>query len=124
MSDTVAQSAQRVSVTLDGGVADVRMNRPEKRNALDPAMFAALVAAGERLMTEPGVRAVVLSGEGPDFCAGLDFASFQAMQSGDRASAAPQRPPSGGPTKVAGQRAVRMARMSADAISSVRPIRE
>ena len=73
MSDTVAHSAQRVSVTLDGGVADVRMNRPEKRNALDPAMFAALVAAGERLKTEPGVRVVVLSGEGPDFCAGLDF---------------------------------------------------
>ena len=64
---------QRVSVTITDGVADVRLTRPEKRNALDGAMFAGLVAAGERLKAEPGVRAVVLSGEGPDFCAGLDF---------------------------------------------------
>ena len=121
MSDTATQTAQRVSVTLDGGVADVRMNRPEKRNALDPAMFAALVATGERLMTEPGVRVVVLSGEGPDFCAGLDFASFQAMQSGDRASSAAQRPPSGGPTKVAGQRAAYVwAELPVPVIAAVR----
>ena len=105
MSDTTTDTAERVTVTLAGGVADVRLNRPEKRNALDPAMFEALVAAGERLKTQPGLRAVVLSGEGPDFCAGLDFVSFQAMASGDRFSSAAQRPPSGGPTKVAGQRA-------------------
>jgi enoyl-CoA hydratase/carnithine racemase len=73
MSDTTTDTAERVTVTLADGVADVRLNRPEKRNALDPAMFEALVAAGERLKTQPGLRAVVLSGEGPDFCAGLDF---------------------------------------------------
>ena len=50
-----------VSVTITGGVADVRLTRPDKRNALDPAMFAALIAAGERLKGEAGVRAVVLS---------------------------------------------------------------
>jgi enoyl-CoA hydratase/carnithine racemase len=81
------------------------LNRPEKRNALDPAMFAALVAAGERLMTQPRLRAVVLSGEGPDFCAGLDFASFQEMRDDSRVSAVTQLPPSGGPTRVAGQQA-------------------
>ena len=59
-------SEQRVSVTITDGVADVRLTRPEKRNALDGAMFAGLVAAGERLKTEPRVRAVVLSGEGPE----------------------------------------------------------
>jgi enoyl-CoA hydratase/carnithine racemase len=47
-------------------------------------MFDGLVAAGERLSSEPGLRAVVLSGEGRAFCAGLDFASFAAMaESGD-----------------------------------------
>jgi enoyl-CoA hydratase/carnithine racemase len=69
----------RVTVTIDHGVADVRLNRPDKRNALDPAMFAAIAEAGERLKTEDGLRAVVLSGEGASFCAGLDFGSFQAM---------------------------------------------
>jgi enoyl-CoA hydratase/carnithine racemase len=71
--------SDRVTITLDGGVADVRLNRPEKLNALDPAMFAAIADAGESLKSEPSLRAVVLSGEGRSFCAGLDFASFQAM---------------------------------------------
>ena len=105
MSDTTADAGERVTVRLDGGVADVRLNRPEKRNAIDPAMFAALVRTGERLKTEPGLRAVVLSGEGPDFCAGLDFDSFRAMRTGERLSAAAQLPPSDGPAKAAGQRA-------------------
>ena len=101
----MTDSAERVSVTLTGGVADVRLNRPEKRNALDPAMFEALVTVGERLKTQPGLRAVVLSGEGPDFCAGLDFASFQAMRAGERVSATAQLPPADGPAKATGQRA-------------------
>jgi enoyl-CoA hydratase/carnithine racemase len=71
--------SDRVTCTIEGGVADVRLNRAEKMNALDGAMFAGLVEMGERLKTEPGVRAVVLSGEGRAFCAGLDFSSFQAM---------------------------------------------
>jgi len=70
---------ERVTVTIEGGVADVRLNRPEKLNALDPAMFRALVDAGEALKADRTVRAVVLSGEGRGFCAGLDLASFQAM---------------------------------------------
>jgi enoyl-CoA hydratase/carnithine racemase len=71
--------AERVTIEVTDGVADVRLNRPEKRNALDAAMFAGLVDASERLGKDPGVRAVVLSGEGKSFCAGLDMASFQAM---------------------------------------------
>jgi enoyl-CoA hydratase/carnithine racemase len=71
--------SHRVTVTIEGGVADVRLNRPEKLNALDPAMFRALVDAGEALKADRSVRAVVLSGEGRGFCAGLDLASFQAM---------------------------------------------
>jgi enoyl-CoA hydratase/carnithine racemase len=58
------------------------MTRGEKMNALDPAMFDALASVGERLKAEPGLRAVVLSGEGRSFCAGLDMGSFQVMVSG------------------------------------------
>jgi enoyl-CoA hydratase/carnithine racemase len=75
--------SDRVTCTIEGGVADVRLNRAEKMNALDGAMFSGLVETGERLKTEPGVRAVVLSGEGRAFCAGLDFSSFQAMAGAD-----------------------------------------
>jgi enoyl-CoA hydratase/carnithine racemase len=99
---------QRVTVTTTDGVADVRLNRPEKRNALDNAMFAGLITAGEQLKTEPGVRAVVLSGEGPDFCAGLDFGAFQAMRDGERLSLQVDLPPaqgSKGPARATGQRA-------------------
>ena len=64
----------RVRVSVDAGIAQVMLARPDKRNALDGAMFAAIAEAGERLKHEPGVRAVVLSGEGSSFCAGLDFA--------------------------------------------------
>jgi enoyl-CoA hydratase/carnithine racemase len=74
----------RVSVVVAGGVADVRLNRPEKLNALDQAMFDALVETGERIRQDPSVRAVVLSGEGRGFCSGLDFASFQAMAGSER----------------------------------------
>ena len=74
----------RVTVNIEDGVADVRLVRADKMNALDGAMFAALIETGERLKTEPGVRAVVLSGEGRAFCAGLDMGNFQSMASGER----------------------------------------
>jgi len=74
----------RISSSIEGGVADVRMVRVDKMNALDDAMFAALIAAGERLKTAKGVRAVVLSGEGRAFCAGLDTGNFAKMASGER----------------------------------------
>jgi enoyl-CoA hydratase/carnithine racemase len=74
----------RVSVTLEDGVADVRLVRVDKMNALDDAMFEALVETGERLKAEPGVRAVVLSGEGRAFCAGLDMGNFGRMAEGPR----------------------------------------
>src|ERR1700731_5050346 len=71
---------KRVSVTVADGVADVRLVRADKMNALDAAMFDALVATSERLAHENGVRAVVLSGEGRSFCAGLDMGRFAAMK--------------------------------------------
>lgn len=71
----------RVTVVVKGGVADVRLNRPEKINALDPAMFAGLRAAAQQVGSDPTVRAVVLSGEGKGFCAGLDLAAIAGMDS-------------------------------------------
>src|SRR5262252_9644881 len=70
---------ERVSISITDGVADVRLVRADKMNALDAAMFEALVSATERLSREKGLRAVVLSGEGRAFCAGLDMGRFAAM---------------------------------------------
>lgn len=73
----------RVTVVVEESVADVRMNRPEKMNALDPSMFMALAEAGERLSRDTTVRAVVLSGEGRAFCAGLDVERLDAISRGE-----------------------------------------
>ena len=75
----------RVTIDLaDNGVAQVRFNRPDKMNALDPAQFEAIIEAGETLRTMKGLRAVVLAGEGKAFCAGLDVSSFTAAPPGER----------------------------------------
>jgi enoyl-CoA hydratase/carnithine racemase len=71
--------SDRVRIDIADGVAHVRLNRPDKMNALDGAMFAAIAEAGQTVAADSSVRAVVLSGEGRAFCAGLDFTSFQAM---------------------------------------------
>ena len=81
MARDVHEGQGLVSVEIRDGVADVRLNRPEKLNALDPAMMHALVETGQRLADAgPGeFGAVVLSGEGRAFSAGLDFSQFERM---------------------------------------------
>ena len=80
MSATEAKNYNaRVTVTISDGIADVRLDRADKRNALDPPMFDAIAKAGHELVTNREIRAVVLSGNGNSFCAGLDFGSFQSM---------------------------------------------
>src|SRR5580704_3978559 len=74
--------SDRVTIEIADGVAEVTLNRPDKLNALDPAMFEAIIAAGERLSRTAGLRVVVLAGAGKGFCAGLDKASFEAMADG------------------------------------------
>jgi enoyl-CoA hydratase/carnithine racemase len=64
---------ERVLVHIEGGVASVCLNRPDKRNALDPAMFLALADAAARLRETAGLRGVVLHGVGNSFCAGMDL---------------------------------------------------
>ncbi|MFN3512372.1 MAG: crotonase/enoyl-CoA hydratase family protein [Phenylobacterium sp.] len=76
----------RIVVEMKDGVADVRLTRADKMNALDDRMFTALVETGERLKADRSVRAIVLSGEGRAFCAGLDMGNFAAMASGERRS--------------------------------------
>ena len=78
-------STDRVTIDLaENGVAQVRFNRPDKMNALDPEQFEAIIAAGEELRTLQGLRVVVLSGEGRAFCAGLDISSFTSTPDGER----------------------------------------
>src|SRR5689334_7023464 len=68
--------SERVQIEIADGVADVRMVRADKHNGLDGAMFESLSDAIDELSDDDDVRAVVLSGEGPSFCAGLDIKSF------------------------------------------------
>ena len=77
----------RVSVTTDlgskigqdTGVAEVRLNRPEKLNALDLGMFRAIGDAIIAVSADPEIRCVVLSGEGRGFCAGADMSLLSAV---------------------------------------------
>ena len=72
-------SEELVTIDIMDGVADVRLNRPEKYNALSREMFSAILDAGENLSEAKEVRAVVLSGNGNGFCAGLDMSNFARM---------------------------------------------
>ncbi|MCI0518091.1 MAG: crotonase/enoyl-CoA hydratase family protein [Woeseiaceae bacterium] len=83
--------SERVSIAVNDHVAVVTLNRPEKKNAVDAAMFEALTNAGENLRANAAVRAVVLHGAGGNFCAGIDTAVFQVGDAGT-ASAERMRP--------------------------------
>lgn len=91
-------SADRVIIERAGGVAHVKLNRPDKRNGLDLPMFEGIISAGEALGRDNTVRAVVISGEGEAFCAGLDFMAF--MAAGDVAKKLLHRP-EGNPANIA-----------------------
>ncbi len=75
-------SDERVTIEIADGIAEVTLNRPDKLNALDPAMFEAIIAAGETLSRTAGLRAIVLAGAGKGFCAGLDKETFASMLTG------------------------------------------
>lgn len=78
---------ERITITVEQGVAQLRLNRPDKMNALDSTMFSALLAAADRLRRDRAVRVVVVAGEGKAFCAGLDMQSFARMQDGQGVNA-------------------------------------
>ncbi len=82
----------RLQISIEDNVAEVLLNRPEKHNALDIQMFDELAAAGARVAAEPSVRAVVLTGAGENFCAGIDLSIFNEPGDAiDPASMAPQQ---------------------------------
>ena len=74
--------SDRIKVEIKDHVGDVKLVRTDKMNALDNAMFEALIDTAAELDANKDVRAVVLSGEGRAFCAGLDMGNFAAMASG------------------------------------------
>jgi enoyl-CoA hydratase/carnithine racemase len=75
----------RVKIEVADGIAEVTLYRPDKLNALDPPMFEAIIAAGERLSRTAGLRAVVVTGAGRGFCSGLDKETFAAILAHGRA---------------------------------------
>src|ERR1700728_2277967 len=77
--DNTPSLNDRVTIEITEGVAEVTLNRPDKLNALDRAKFESIIAAGERLSRTAGVRAVVLTGAGKGFCAGLDKETFASL---------------------------------------------
>ncbi|MCP3985201.1 MAG: crotonase/enoyl-CoA hydratase family protein [bacterium] len=74
---------ERVRIETVDGIADVRMVRADKMNAVDLDMFLALIDAGLEVAEDKSIRAVVLSGEGRSFCSGLDIPSLMSG-GGDR----------------------------------------
>src|SRR5262245_20423623 len=111
--------SDRVSVSLEAGVADVRLSRPDKLNALDLPMFEALVSAGRDLAAERGLRAVVLSGEGRAFSAGIDVSAFAAAGRGAGSGPALLDPCDGGPATWAQQAAWTWTELPVPVIAAV-----
>jgi enoyl-CoA hydratase/carnithine racemase len=111
-----------VTIDIKDHVADVRLNRPEKMNAVNGGMWKALNEAGDRLATDRGIRAVVLSGNGRAFCAGLDMASFQQMESRDAATASsilPKTDPNARPGNIAQRAALVWKRLPVPVIGAL-----
>ena len=73
----------RVSVDFQDHVAHVRLVRPERLNAIDLTLLQELVQAGDSVAALPGLRAIVLSGEGRGFCSGIDTRSL-AIKPGEK----------------------------------------
>ena len=74
-------SHSEIVVTVDGGVGGLRLNRPDRLNALTASVMSAVIEAAEWFDAQPRVRAVVISGAGDAFCAGVDIAEFGSMDS-------------------------------------------
>lgn len=114
--------SERVSVSVQDHIADVRLNRPEKMNAIDNAMFVGLAEAAAAIAKDKNVRCVVLSGSGRAFCAGLDFASFMAMggeSSGNRTGNTLLNRPEGSPANFAQQAAYGWTSLPVPVIAAV-----
>ena len=74
-------SKDRVLLEINDGIASVKLNRPEKHNAIDLPMFIAVDKVIRQIDNDRSVRAVIVSGEGPSFCSGLDTKSVLTNKS-------------------------------------------
>ncbi|GLS82481.1 crotonase/enoyl-CoA hydratase family protein [Paraferrimonas haliotis] len=72
---------QRLTVSIRDQVAHVNLARPDKRNAIDLTMFKELAGVAKELKRNRDIRAVILAGDGPDFCSGLDVAGVMKQKS-------------------------------------------
>lgn len=72
-TQSTVPSGSRITCSISDGIADVRLDRPDKLNALSLDMLGELRATARTLGRTPGLRAVVVSGNGRSFCAGLDL---------------------------------------------------
>ena len=77
---------ETITLNIDAaGVARLTFSRPDVHNALNPVMFGEIGAALDIIEADPGVRVLVLSGEGESFCAGGDFRWQQSQRDQPRA---------------------------------------
>jgi len=74
---------ETISLEIVEHIADIRLNRPEKRNAINLELMLSLITAAKQLKANKQLRAIVLSGNGEAFCAGMDFGIFTDMLSGE-----------------------------------------
>ena len=71
-----------LALTLDTGIAEIRLNRPDKSNAINAAMWQEIRQAFDWVDNTPAVRVALLTGEGKNFCAGIDLAMLGSIQQG------------------------------------------
>ncbi len=75
MTQSPANPENRVLLNVKDKIAYVSLNRPEKHNGLDMQMFQELIATAKTIRKDTSIRAVILHGNGPSFCSGLDFSA-------------------------------------------------
>jgi enoyl-CoA hydratase/carnithine racemase len=78
---STAMNEARVTLSIENDVAVVSLNRAEKRNALDMAMFESIDKISRQLRKNRKIRAIIVRGEGVDFCSGLDIKSMMSKKS-------------------------------------------
>ncbi|MDO5502361.1 MAG: crotonase/enoyl-CoA hydratase family protein [Actinomycetia bacterium] len=79
---TGSAMSEFVTVSVQSGIAHVRLARPDKLNGLTLDTLDALIATGRQLRADRTLRGVVISGQGPSFCAGLDFGTVMTDPAG------------------------------------------
>lgn len=87
--------SDQVLVADDGGVRTIRLNRPEKKNALTQPMYAAMTRALGEAQDDDAIRCVVIAGGPGAFCAGADIAEFLEIGPERRVAASHRRIPQG-----------------------------